>query len=150
MSRRFLDVFLVSFLFDMFMMIIISTMHIFGLNVIGDVVLTLLLVAFVSILIAFNICNFPIDKLSYKLGVTEAGIKYREKLLNVAHDFETETFNLYDEASEDMPKSFEDAYNQLYVYAFANSRDELIRKLMDAFNEIDDFSNDNSAETETK
>lgn len=149
MSRRFLDVFMISFLFNMIMIIIILVLSSFGINVIVNIVITLFLVAIISIFISYMICKFPVDVLSYKLGFTKAGIEYRKTLVNIAKCFEDKTHKLYDEIENINPASLNDIFRRMYLYASIDSRNELIEKLTIAFDKIDDFSNEDLKELET-
>lgn len=153
MSRRFLDVFSISFLFNMIMMIIILVLNSFGIIVIGDVVLTLLLVCIISIITSCVIYRWyisSINSLSYELGAIDTGIKYKMTLVNIAKDFQDRTLEIYNEIPEAKIRSFEDFKKYLYLQAYVDSRDEIIGKLVKAFDEIDDFSSDDWTETETK
>lgn len=145
MSRRFLDVFSITFLANIVMMIIILIMYLYGINVIGDIVLTLLLVGIFSIIASYFIQRWyvsSINSLSYELGATNAGIMYKKTLVSIAEKFQSKTLEIYDSIPEAQIKSFDDFKKSLYLQAYVDSRNELIEELVNAFDKLDDFSSD--------
>lgn len=145
MSRRFLDVFSITFLANIVMMIIILIMYLYGINVIGDIVLTLLLVGIFSIIASYFIQRWyvsSINSLSYELGATNAGIMYKKTLVSITEKFQSKTLEIYDSIPEAQIKSFDDFKKSLYLQAYVDSRNELIEELVNAFDKLDDFSSD--------
>lgn len=151
MSRRFLDIFCVSLLFNMIMIITILALELSGINLIRDSAGTILLVGFVSVISSYIIFKFFIVPLSYDLGFTDAKIKYTNTLSHIVKDFHNRTLELYYEISDAEVKSFEDYKKYLYLLSYRNSRNELIEVLLKAFEEINDLSYiDMLNETKTK
>ena len=153
MSKRFLDVFLVSFLYSIIMMIIIAFLYYLGINLIGDVVATILLAGVISILISNTICKqfiYVFDLKWYNLGFTEAGIKYRRKILDIMKEFENHTFEMYDKTPKTNPKTYEELYSYLYLLSYVKSRNEIIKKITTAFDDVDNFSEIDIIENDTK
>lgn len=153
MSRRFLDVFSITFLSNLVMIIIILILYLYGINVIGDVVLTLLLVAIASITASYTIYKWyisSINSLSYELGATNAGNEYKKTLANIAKKFQSKTLEIYNSIPEAKISSFEDFKKYLYLKAYVDSRNELIEELVKAFDELNDFSSDDLTGTKTK
>lgn len=151
MSRRFLNIFCISFLFNMAMIVIILALDLAGINFIRDSVGTILLVGLVSVISSYLIFKFSIIPLSYDLGFTNAKIKYTNALLHIVKDFQNRTLELYYEIPDAEVKSFEDYKKYLYLLAYRNSRNELIEALLKAFEEINDSSYvDVLNETKTK
>ena len=151
MSRRFLDIFCVSLLFNMIMIITILALELSGINLIRDSAGTILLVGFVSVISSYIIFKFFIVPLSYDLGFTDAKIKYTNALSHIVKDFHNRTLELYYEIPDAEVKSFEDYKKYLYLLSYRNSRNELIEVLLKAFEEINDLSYiDMLNETKTK
>ena len=150
MSKRFLDIFLFSVLYGMITMIIVSLLYYFGINLIGDVAATILLVGVISIFLSNTICKYLTydnDLPLYSLGYTEAGIEYRKKLLSIAQEAESNFLDITVKYPQNMPKSYNEWYSYLYALAYAKSRNELIKKISKAFDEVDDFSSTEKSDT---
>lgn len=143
MSKRFLDVFCVSFLFGIIMMIFILVLNLLGINVIGDTVLTIFLVGTVSIFASYIIYKWyisSINSLFYELGATDTGIEYRKTLVKIAKKFQDRTLEIHSQISEAETTSFEDYKKYLYLQAYVDSRNEIIEELVKAFDKLDNFS----------
>ena len=143
MSKRFLDVFCVSFLFNIVMIIVILFLYKCGYNLIEDTVGTLLFVSFVSITSSYIIYKqyiSSINSLSYILGATNTGNMYKKALLNISKDFQERAMEIYAKVAKAETKSIKEYNEYLYLKAYVNSRNELIEDLVKAFDEIDNLS----------
>lgn len=154
MSKRFLDVFLVSFLFNIVMIIIILVFYQGGINLIENCIGAILLACVISLVSSYIIYKRYICSgepvYYYKLGATNNGNKYRKALIDISKKFQSRTMDIYNDVVKAETKSIKGYNEYLYLNAYVDSRNELIENLVKAFDEIDDLSIEDLNGSETK